>query len=56
MPDRETRVVCHLLAIHPIVKPMSKRKHKFKEEKRTPNDEDVKRITRLDFITEVKYP
>lgn len=54
----DTRVVCHLLSIDPpfLISPMSQRKLKVGEDKRTTIDKEFQKLKSVGFITEVKYP
>lgn len=55
MPDIDTRVVCHRLAIDPIVKLISQRNCKVREDKRATIGKKVQKLTSAYLITEVKY-
>lgn len=47
----DTRVMCHRLAIDASIKPVSQRKRKDGEEKRTNIDEEVQKMENVIFVT-----
>ncbi|GAU32151.1 hypothetical protein TSUD_68220 [Trifolium subterraneum] len=56
MPGIDETIVTHKLAIAPNSKPVSQRKRKVGEERRTAIDEEVHKLKEAGFIEEIKYP
>ncbi|CAJ2642757.1 uncharacterized protein LOC123899916 [Trifolium pratense] len=56
MPGIDESIITHKLAISPKVKPVSQRKRKVGEERRTAIDEEVSKLKEAGFIEEIKYP
>lgn len=49
-------MVCHLLAVDPSPKQMAQRKWEIGDEKISTIDEEVGKISSIDFIMETEYP
>jgi hypothetical protein len=56
MPGIDESIITHKLAIFPKAKPVSQRKRKQGDERRTAIDEEVAKLKRAQFIEEIKYP
>ncbi|GAU30548.1 hypothetical protein TSUD_65580 [Trifolium subterraneum] len=56
MPGIDETIITHKLAIAPNSKPVSQRKRKVGEERRTAIDEEVHKLKEAGFIEEIKYP
>ncbi|MCH81899.1 hypothetical protein A2U01_0002693 [Trifolium medium] len=56
MPGIDESIITHKLAISPNSKPVSQRKRKVREERRTVIDEEVAKLKEAGFIEEIKYP
>ncbi|GAU40667.1 hypothetical protein TSUD_397790 [Trifolium subterraneum] len=56
MPGIDESIITHKLAITPNLKPVSQRKGKVGEERRTAIDEEVHKLKEAGFIEEIKYP
>ncbi|GAU39516.1 hypothetical protein TSUD_68800 [Trifolium subterraneum] len=56
MPGIDETIITHKLAIVPNSKPVSQRKRKVGEERRTSIDEEVHKLKEAGFIEEIKYP
>lgn len=50
MPDIEPNIVCHHLALDPIIKPVAQRKWKEGEEKRRVVEGEVRKIMKVDLL------
>ncbi|GAU35844.1 hypothetical protein TSUD_63330 [Trifolium subterraneum] len=56
MPEIDETIITHKLVIAPNSKPVSQRKRKVGEERRTTIDEEVHKLKETGFIEEIKYP
>ncbi|GAU10592.1 hypothetical protein TSUD_418170 [Trifolium subterraneum] len=56
MPGIDETIITHKLVIAPNSKPVSQRKRKVGEERRTAIDEEVHKLKEAGFIEEIKYP
>ena len=56
MSGKDTKVASHHLSIHPFSKPVAQRKKKVGEEKRAAIDENMGKLSEVEFIIETNYP
>lgn len=56
MPGIGPNIGCHHQALYPTIKPITQRKRKKEEENRRVVEDEVRKLMKVDFIKEIRYP